>query len=110
MVSISAQRGRADGSVRRFGTDVMVHQVLELGDFPLVETRQRPALRLVEPASQPKLAPPSWMMAPPIPAEIALISVNEPQQPYLAIPIVPAAPMVADTAPYRSIREVPRRG
>lgn len=76
---------------------------------PTIEAPQRPALRLVESAPQPRMAPPSWMLAPPIPAEINALSVNEPQQPYL--PIVPAAPevpAVSNLAPYRNIRDVPR--
>lgn len=55
------------------------------------------------------------MMAPPIPAEIKSVSVNEPQQPYLPINVAPVglpvsqpASSVSDNAPYRHIRDVPR--
>lgn len=94
----------------------MANAVLNMADYPSVEAPQRPALRLVEPSLQPKMAPPSWMMAPPIPAEIKSVSVNEPQQPYLpinmasaSVPVSQPTPMVSDNAPYRHIREVPRR-
>ena len=94
----------------------MATRFQEFGDHPQVEAAARPVLRLVEKVPQPRMAPPAWMMAPPIPAEIGLVRVNEPQQPYLAIPVapsayaVPAAPTGADTAPYRSVRQVPRLG
>lgn len=93
----------------------MANAVLNMADYPVVEAQQRPFLRLVEPAPQPKMAPPSWMMAPPIPAEIKSVSVNEPQQPYLpinvmsvAVPVSQSVPPVSDSAPYRHVREVPR--
>lgn len=94
----------------------MTNAVLNMADHPLGEASQRPVLRLVESAPGSKMAPPSWMMAPPIPAEIRSVSVNEPQQPYLPIGVPPAVarapqpvPAVSGAAPYRHIREVPRR-
>lgn len=85
----------------------------------MIGAPQRPVLRLVEPAPKPRMAPPPWMLAPPIPAEINSLGVNEPQQPYLPIAVssllpvssvAPVAAAVADVAPYRNIREVPRLG
>lgn len=92
----------------------MANAMLDMTDYSMIEAPQRPVLRLVEPAPKPRMAPPSWMLAPPIPAEINAVSANEPQQPYLPIAVshyVPtAAPAVVDAAPYRNIREVPRLG
>ncbi|KKC27864.1 hypothetical protein [Sphingomonas sp. SRS2] len=93
----------------------MANAMLNMADYPEVEAQQRPVLRLVDAAPKPKMAPPSWMLAPPIPAEIRTVSVNEPQQPYLPLhapqttAAIPAAPALSD-APYRNIREVPRLG
>lgn len=94
----------------------MANAQLNMADYPKAAAAQRPVLWLVESAPQPKMVPPSWMLAPPIPAEINRVSVNEPQQPYLPIVVAkiespaPTAPAASNSAPYRNIREVPRLG
>lgn len=91
----------------------MANALWNMDDHAVMTAPQRPVLRLVEPTPRPKMTPPSWMLAPPIPAAINAVSVNEPQQPYLPIQVAPMAPPVpaaSNSAPYRNIREVPRLG
>lgn len=86
-----------------------------LVDYRTVEPVRRARLRVIEPAPAPattpvaeaapaaKLIPPAWMVAPPFRIE-AMVSVQEPQAHYHAVPVP------SEGAPYRSVREVPRAG
>jgi len=82
----------------------MASRFLQTADCPVSEPIVRPALRLVEKAPAAKAMPPAWMIAPPFRDEEPLASAYVRQRSEQMM----AASAVADTAPYRSIREVPR--
>ena len=89
--------------IRRVG--IMATRAWDFSEYAAIEPAvpaARPALRLVEPAPDPKPMPPAWLIAPPFRPELA-VSVHEPQAAYRPEPGAP-------DGPYRNIRQVPRSG
>ncbi len=86
---------------------IMASQALDIGDFTVIEPAVEaapPALRLVEKAPEARRAPPSWLIAPPLAAAELMNCVRENQAQYQVI-VEPVS-----SAPYQSVREVPRAG